>query len=343
MKITHKAILYIGSESYDAPAITVLQGLQELGFEICVIAKPNINSWFCNVVVPENRIPQVDFVLSDLHWGTRWSRYATLPRSLPRVMIDGDDEFWGKGWEYKFGQYWNRYRTDAPDSVKIAFPCPYRWVEPLNGYEPDVLFVSHKQAWQEAFYLPFGITREYLKAGAHRRNSARPIDFLHVPGHGKARARVDAMIHAKDLPGVAVSRKFRSTSDYPDGIPSQGNRVHSWWRWGTDPAYFDALKRAKVLIYPVLKGFHWDSKRPYEALAAGCMLLMQRPRCDQSDYPLDEAGAYFEWPGGLEMACNLLLADGIEAARRRCVNWAALNLTPRPLAEYFLRKVTETC
>ena len=47
----YKNVLFIGSESYDAPTITVIEGLQELGFNIFTIKKANINSWFGNKVI----------------------------------------------------------------------------------------------------------------------------------------------------------------------------------------------------------------------------------------------------------------------------------------------------
>ena len=57
----YRAILFIPSESYDAAAITVIQGLDELGFKIYTF-KPNINSWFCNTVIPRDRLlPPVSY------------------------------------------------------------------------------------------------------------------------------------------------------------------------------------------------------------------------------------------------------------------------------------------
>ena len=43
-----KKILFIPSESYDATTIGIIEGLNELNFEILVYKKENINSWFCN-------------------------------------------------------------------------------------------------------------------------------------------------------------------------------------------------------------------------------------------------------------------------------------------------------
>jgi len=337
MKIKHRAILYIGSESYDAPTITVLQGLQELDYTIYAY-KTNVNSWFCETLIPESALPRVDFVLSNLHWGTRWARYGRIPKSLPRVLIDGDDEYWGRGWRFKYGQYWDRYQHNAPGNIKMSSPCPYRWMEPIGDYEPDVLFVSHKQARQDAFYLPFGIQREYMEMGRNAITDERPLDFLHIPGAGKARRRVHEMIDRGLVPGITVSRQARSMPQYPPGLRVRGRTASSHQRWGQDPAYYDAMKRTKALIYPAIDGPQWDSKRPYEALACGCMLVMQRPRCDQSDYPLDDLGVYFEGPDDLPRACNLLLADGIESARRRAY-LASEMFAPVPIALYFLEKI----
>lgn len=338
MKIGHRALLYIGSESYDAPVITVLQGLQELGYTIYAY-KTSPNSWFCETLIPETHLPEVSFVLSDLHWGTRWSRYGRIPRSIPRVLIDGDDDPWGKGWKFKYEQYLARYKWNAPGSEKMAPRCGYRWIEPMGDYEPDVLFVSQKQKWQGgAFYLPFGIHREYMAMGRNAIEAARPVDFIHIPGHGPWRKRVHEMVNNLEVPGASLSATFRSRAVYPDGVEPEPRNVHSYHRWGQDPAYYDALKRSRALIYPPIKGPQWDSKRPYEALACGCMLVMQRPKCDQSDYPLDDLGVYFDGPSDLPMACNLLLADGIESARRRAY-LASEAFTPVPIASYFLEKV----
>ena len=46
-----KNILFIGSESYDGPTITIIEGLYNLGYKIFVYKKSNINSWFCNSII----------------------------------------------------------------------------------------------------------------------------------------------------------------------------------------------------------------------------------------------------------------------------------------------------
>ena len=44
----------------------------------------NINSWFCNTIVDmlDDIEEKVDFVLSNLHWGTRWDFYKNLNREI---------------------------------------------------------------------------------------------------------------------------------------------------------------------------------------------------------------------------------------------------------------------
>ena len=89
----HKKILFIGSESYDAATITTLEGLYGLGFVIFTYKKPNINSWFCNTVIQSlaEITLKIDFVLSNMHWGVKWSLYDHIPKTIKRVLIDGCD------------------------------------------------------------------------------------------------------------------------------------------------------------------------------------------------------------------------------------------------------------
>lgn len=123
----HRAVWFIGSESYDAATITVLQGLQELDFTVYTLKKPNINSWFVNTVVDEPPT-EIDFTLSNLHWGTRWDYYRQYEPPHPWVLIDGDDDYWGKGWRRKYENYVARYRTNVSVRVKETQLCPHRWV-----------------------------------------------------------------------------------------------------------------------------------------------------------------------------------------------------------------------
>ena len=54
-----------------------IEGLNKIGFEILVYKKRNINSWFCNTIISnlDNIENNIDFIMSNLHWGTRWSLY----------------------------------------------------------------------------------------------------------------------------------------------------------------------------------------------------------------------------------------------------------------------------
>ena len=92
-KFIHKRVLFIGSESYDSPTICIIEGLNKIGFEILVYKKENINSWFCNTIINnlDNIENNIDFIISNLHWGTRWSLYNNLNHKVPYILIDGDD------------------------------------------------------------------------------------------------------------------------------------------------------------------------------------------------------------------------------------------------------------
>jgi hypothetical protein len=143
---SHKKILFIGSESYDAPTITVIEGLEELGFEIYTIDKPNINSWFCNKVIKYPQKIKFDFVLSNLHWGTRWSYYRKYNLSFyPKVLIDGDENMNWKTWQEKFDHYKNEYVYEPPEEIKEKEIAPFHWVESLGDYKPDIVFTAQKQ------------------------------------------------------------------------------------------------------------------------------------------------------------------------------------------------------
>ncbi len=74
-KFKKKKVLFIGSESYDAPTINVIEGLHTLGFEILVYKKLNINSWFCNTIIDslDSIDDNIDFVLSNLHFIINWT------------------------------------------------------------------------------------------------------------------------------------------------------------------------------------------------------------------------------------------------------------------------------
>ena len=122
-KFKKKKVLFIGSESYDAPTIGVIEGLHTLGFKILVYKKLNINSWFCNTIIDslDSIEDNIDFVLSNLHWGTRWSLYQKLTHKVPYILIDGDDRTHGdllSNWVNKYAKYCKSYRLEPLDEIK---------------------------------------------------------------------------------------------------------------------------------------------------------------------------------------------------------------------------------
>lgn len=341
----NRAVLFIGSESYDAATVTVMEGLQDLGFTVYTLGRPNINSWFVNTVVDVLPGP-VDFTLSNLHWGTQWAYYQEWDIPRPWVLIDGDDEYWGKGWRWKYENYLARYKGGPLPRSSELYPC--RWVEPLGDYEPDVLFVSQKQRWQQdAYYLPFGITREYLDAA---RWLEPTIDFLHIPGAGRARQAAHNLITAGRIPGVARSHSIQGQREFPEGIRALAQKdrnIHSYHRWGICQDYFDTLSKSWVLIYPNIDGPQWDSKRPYEALACGCVLLIKQPPTDMSSYPLPEIlgdDLIYQDEDDLIEKCNDLYYDKEMRAELAYQIYRAARryFTPKPLARYVLRRIHDS-
>ena len=67
-----------------------------MNFEILVYKKENINSWFCNKIIDslENIEDEIDFVLSNLHWGTRWSYYKLLKHKVPYKLTKPYIDSW---------------------------------------------------------------------------------------------------------------------------------------------------------------------------------------------------------------------------------------------------------
>lgn len=211
-----------------------------------------------------------------------------------------------------------------------------------------MLFVSQKQRQQEAYYLPFGITQEYIDAARWRWPT---LDFLHIPGAGNARQAAHNLITARRLPGIARSHYIRGDRVFPEDIRAlarQDRNVHSYHRWGICQSYFNALSASWVLIYPNIDGPQWDSKRPYEALMCGCLLLVKQPPTDMSSYPWVEEilGEDFVYRDeeDLVQKCHDLYDDAEirTILARRVYGNAMRYLTPTPLARYFLGRVHDS-
>jgi hypothetical protein len=352
--MNRSALVYIGSESYDAPTITVLQGLHHLGWTVYTLGKPNINSWFCNTVVESLDGLQVDFALSNLHWGTRWSLYGTPALDgLPRVLIDGDDSLPGESWRERHARYTRTYGSPPPGHEQLLVQ-PERWMEPLGDYRPDVLFVSQKQPGDAtSAYLPFGIHDEYLNLAHDRPVSERSIDTLYVYGPGHDRTQMTRFLRAAELLRLLTRNTVLGEVRGDDALAEEiadaaarDNGVHGYYRWTHSRAYFEALGSSRTFVYAPPVATSWDSKRPWEALASGTLVLMLPPGIDMSEYSLVE-----ECP---EIVCQSRLAllrrlreltrapDELEALRASYRARALERFTPEPIARYFLERVAST-
>jgi hypothetical protein len=344
------SILYIGSESYDAPTITVLQGLRRLGWTIYTYRKPNINSWFCNEIVDTLDGLDVAFALSNLHWGTRWSLYAARALAgIPRVLIDGDDSLPGETWRDRHRRYTRDY-GEPPDDHEELLIQPHRWMEPLGGYEPDVVFTSQRQFGDGTVYLPFGIHEEYLALGEDRPLDRRPTDALYVAGPGPDRTAMTRFLRAASTLHLTPRRTVISDLRGDDALAPEladlarrDDGVHGYYRWIHSRVYFEALNEARMLVYAPPVATSWDSKRPWEAIAAGALPLMLEPRIDMSDLSLAAACPQTVCRSRLHLLGRLRrLArspEELDEQRRACRSRALELFTPEPVARSFLAEV----
>jgi hypothetical protein len=351
----HKAILLIPSESYEAPVITVIEGLCKLGFTIYTIKKPNINSWFCNKVIGDPNKEKFDFVVSGLHWGTRWSYYDNykLHRYL-KVLIDGCDNPGLKNWKEKYALYSSSYTSNPGEEIKELAIMPYRWTEPLNGYKPDIVFTSQKNFGdKESIYLPFGIRDQYKTFFEGREGKDRDIDFTHISGGGGARKRTYRLIKAftflKIIPGKVFNGSIKGDELVPEQIKHyvfQDKNVHSYWRWAKSRRYFTLLNRTKVFIYPGVQQSPtswWDSERPWEAYASGCLVLLKNPTVDVSQYPITEISEFSVYNFTVEMVekCRFLYKNQsfLEQTRLLAFERAIKYFSSVSIANYFLAQI----
>jgi len=358
-KFAFKAVLYVGSEAYNAQTITLLEGLQELGFTVYTLFKPNINSWFCNRVLSSLRGVGFDFVVSDLHWGTRWEYYDTFGL-LPhlKVLLDGDDNPHGVDWQSKLVLNSLRYPDALPEIVKLQEMQPFRWMEAHGEYKPDVVFAAQKSTLDEGVhYLPFGIQREYATWAENRPIAQREIDFAHIRGAGTCREHTEQyladLVERRAVAAQIFNAEARGEVVFPQAIAAlcqrelKGSNVHSYFRWGLDREYYRLLNRTKALIYPGINpGAWWDSKRPWEAYASGCLVLMAQPGVDEGDYPVSQICPQAVYRSDEELAEKMgaLSRDTVlfERLRQEAVMRALTYFSPAPLARYFLHKVYQT-
>jgi hypothetical protein len=345
-----KRVLWIGSESYDAPAICVLEGLKRLDFEVHVL-KPNINSWFCETVVEDPSRHKYDFVLSSLHWGTRWSHYDKFKlHGYPKVLIDGDDARPGQDdWRAKYDFWVETYGLEESEEVKAAEIAPRRWMEPLGGYRPDVVFTMQKQPGdKETHYIPSGIHERYLAMSLGKRLEERHIDIAHVPGPGVWRSAMSDLFRLGTFHGTAHEGPARGRPVYPPEIRGlaerDGDNVHSYHRWACWTAYYEILNHSKVFVHPGIDHLpFWDCPRIYEGMACGCLVTMSTPCTDVSDYPPTDVCPQAVFVGHEEMIRNAEAwykdRGYLDDLRRKCYRRGVKFFAPVPVARYFLHKV----
>ena len=316
-EFTKKKILFIPCESYDDPTITIIEGLNKLGFEILVHKKFNINSWFCNKIIEnlDNIEDEIDFVLSNLHWGTQWSLYKKLSHKVPFILIDGEDRLhdWSKHPNWKRSSWRDtiecrekKYKRNPPEHIKNLELSPYRWVEDLGNYNPDIVFKSQKYLINtNSIYLPFSVKEHYKKYNKNKNLEKRKIDICHIGGNcGEYRE-----IMAKHLDQYKLNSKYNIFNGivYGDNnsdikikkyIDNDKN-IHSWHRWRCCDKYYETLNNSKILINHGLDKYWapgWDSKRLWEALSQGCFVLYQKQvDFDNSQYPIKEICDYSEY------------------------------------------------
>lgn len=349
-RFSNRSVLFIGAECYDAPTITVIEGLQELGFTIYTLNRQNVNSWFCNTVVNDISNLKFDFILSNLQWGVRWSYYEEYNlNSYPKVLIDGCDNHGDLTWKQKITRVRKRWKRVPGDDVLSRQVQPYQWGESEKGYRPDIVFASQLFPGYDAIYQPFGIQREFVNlAGGLPTTDDRSNTFLFIAGSGTGRAQVQQWVNNSPVEGSKVVSGVRGEAVIPDEIApfiakdGDDPGVHSWFRWVHYRGYFNLLRDTKSLIYSnVWKHHHWwDSKRPWEALASGCLIMTETPSIVMNDYPITTLTPFCVFQSQEELIdkCHWLSShqSHFDKMRVESTELAYRYFTPVPLARRFL-------
>ena len=340
----YKRVLFIGSESYDGPIITIIEGLHKLGFEILTYNKSNINSWFCNKIIT-NLIDiekNVDFVLSNLHWGTRWDLYKEFNHKVLYILIDGDDDNNCKSWRDKYNKYKRGYKTEDINNIGSNELLSHRYMIDIDNYIPDIIFKTQKFT-TEGIYLPFGINNSYIEFNQSKTTHQRQIDIAHFPGPGIEREKTTQVINNnlnkyniinKQIYGEMIVDKKINNNCIND------KNIHSWHRWKTCDKYFETINDSKICICEPAPG-GWDSKRPWEILAQGSLLIYYKPvGFNDTEYSIDNISSYCKCKNYNDMIqkCQFLLQNQeiLEEKRKECYENGIKYFTAEPIARYFL-------
>tara|TARA_Y100000591_G_C21843877_1_gene707430 strand:+ start:1517 stop:2653 length:1137 start_codon:yes stop_codon:yes gene_type:complete len=354
----HKRVLFIGSESYDATTICVIEGLHKIGFEILVYKKLNINSWFCNTIINDlNNIENnIDFIISNLHWGTQWSLYNNFKHKVPYILIDGDDRLHGddiSDWKNKYNKNCKSYKLNPPEEIKDMILSPYRWMDYLGNYKPDRVFMNSKYKINtNNIYIPCGINLTYFKFFKYKNIFKKNYDICSFPGPGSYRAELENILnnYKKTSKYNIWNSKIYGEMQVDDKIKifcEKDNNIHSWHRWRCCSDYFEKIMSSKIQIISPIDKYNAPGgigiKRVTEAIAGGNYILYHvQPDVDDSSYPIEEISPYskFKFNDYNEMVqkCEYLLEnpDFLEEKRDECYKNAMKYFTSEPIARYFL-------
>jgi len=357
-KFKHKKILFIGSEAYDATTISIIEGLNILGFEIIVYKKQNINSWFCNTIINnlDNIEDNVDFILSNLHWGTRWSLYNSFKHKIPYILIDGDDRIHGNNisdWMVKYVYNCKKYKLNPPDEIKNIELSPYRWMESIGNYKPDKIFMVAKyKINKDCIYIPCGINNTYIEYFNNKEQIKKIYDISNFPGSGFYRKELENKLNnykkttkyniwnSKIYGEMMVSDKIKKFCE-------NDKNIHSWHRWRCCKDYFEKVMSSKIQLLSPVDKYNAPGgvgiKRITEAIAGGNYILYHvQPDVDDSSYPIEEISPYskikFQDYNEMIKKCEYLLErpDFLEEKRKECYENGMKYFTSEPIARYFL-------
>ena len=130
-------------------------------------------------------------------------------------------------------------------------------------------------------------------------------------------------------------------------IINKDNNVHSWHRWTMPKEYFEILNDSRILIYPGIDhGGFWDSKRPWEAIASGAAVLMQKPSIDTQEKGLDTLDEDFVFDGWYQLPGKIrklqrLPNHQLESKIQDFVSQAQEQFSSASIATYFLNVIGE--
>lgn len=348
----YKKILFIPSEKYDPGAITIMQGLQKLGFAVYTIGRGNISSWWFNRIIHKPWRYKFDFVLSNMGVGIKWSFYDKYNlRGHLKVLLDGgENRANSPTWREKHAIREREYPRCPPSEREWHKELHrYRWMESLGSYEPDVVFTCHKNHGdEETFYWPHGIHEQSLAYYQGKSGFERAIDFTNIPGRQAGRNRLTAFVALGKLPGKVHNRRAKDRAVIPSEIAHLIEQdavrgAHAWRRWIYRPDFYAILNSTKVFIYPNIVPYQWGSMRIWESLASGCLALIEHPVVEMSQYPVTELCPMAQFADYDELVdkAKWLYSDQdrLECLRLQVHEGALRYFTAIPMARYFLWRI----